>query len=311
MQSQYPINLLSAHASLWQRLQPLLDKQQLPQALLFIGPQHGLIPQLVNRLIAMLICQQGNACGSCSACHLLIQGYHPDIHRISMEAQDKAIKIEQIRELQLIAYQTPQRGIHRFIVVEPAEKMNVSAANALLKILEEPPQHVVFILIAEQIGNMLPTIISRCQRYIVSDYELFDFKGYSGYLTLGQLYPEETTRAQLYKQREVIIASLCDLLEHKTSLCSVASLWSAYAFDDLLWFLYLVHADVIHAQLTENQMLLHPEKLVCLATCTHPLQLFSQMDKIKALMQKINHNININQTLAIEDLLIGYLRETG
>ncbi|AHE66688.1 hypothetical protein Loa_01132 [Legionella oakridgensis ATCC 33761 = DSM 21215] len=309
MQSQYSINLIAAHAPLWQRFQPVLNKQRFPQALLFVGPQHAAIPQFVNRLIAILMCQQGNACGHCGVCSLLIQGHHPDVHRIHLEAQDKSIKIEQIRALQPIVYQTPQRGSYSFIVIEPAEKMNVSAANALLKMLEEPPQHAIFILIAEQTGHILPTILSRCQKYLISEYDLFASKEDPGYLALGQLYSEETTRAQLYKQLEAIITGLCDLIENKTSPCAVAALWSVHAFDDLLWFLYLLHAELIQVQLTGNQIRSYPEKMAYLATLTHPLQLFAQMDKIKALMEKINHNITINQTLAIEDLLIGYLRK--
>ena len=88
---------------------------------------------------------------------------HPDVEWIKPEKNGGAIKIDQIRELQNTAYLTPQRARYRLIVIEAADRMNTASANALLKILEEPAQHTVFILIAQQLSTVLPTILSRCQ----------------------------------------------------------------------------------------------------------------------------------------------------
>jgi len=309
------LDLVEAHAPLWEKMHQLLVKNRLPQALLFVGPRHARILQFVNRLIAIMICEnralskldcsEGKPCGHCRACHLLKQGIHPDINYICQEGKSGAIKVEQIRELQQDIYQTPQRGVHRFIVIEPAHKMNISAANALLKILEEPPSHTMFILIAEQLNSIPPTVLSRCQKYNFYTQE----DGPVDYLSLGSYYPEADPRTELFQQNlDAIITELCDVIEEKTSPCQIAEKWSAYGFDDLLWLLYLVTAQAINYQLiapkaksNENISLM---RLTCL---TSPINLLKQLEQINAITRKINHNINMNQMLVLEELLLSYL----
>ena len=303
------IELLESHASLWVSIQQLLSKNRLPQALLFVGPRHAGLLQFANRLMAILLCQnEVTPCGVCSACHLLTHGIHPDIHYISQEKTGGAIKIEQIRDLQQTIYQTPQQGSRRFIVIEPADKMYRSAANALLKMLEEPPSHTFFILIAEQINSIPATILSRCQKYIFQAPELAHDVRLGNYLTIGQLYPPESSRALLLKNSAEVVTALADLVSGMTSPCTIAAQWSSYVFDDLLWLLYLVTAEAIHQQLIDShQISPGNETLHRFASKLQLLTLFNQLDQINAIMQKINHNINMNQTLALEDLLLGYL----
>jgi len=287
----------------------LLQKDRFPHSLLFVGPRHEGILQFANRLMAMLMCESSELppCGSCRACHLLIQAIHPDISYIRPEGASGAIKVEQIRELQQNIYQTPQRGLRRFIVIEPADKMNISAANAVLKILEEPPTHTTFILIAEQMSSIPATILSRCQKYS------FAFQGNStDYLTIGECYPAESSRAVLFQQRYIITAELCDVIEEKSSPCTVAARWSDYIFDDLLWLLYLLTAQTIrHMLVKENQEGLAAANgergLIYFGHLTSPVILLNQLQQINAIMRKINHNINMNQTLVLENLLLGLI----
>ncbi len=303
MQPPQSIDILPAHALMWSRMQPLLNKKRVPQALLFVGPPHMRVLQFANRLMAAVICQGVNPpCGNCSACHLFTQGLHPDIDYVTQEKQDSAIKIEQIRTLQQSVYQTPKRGQHRFILIAAADKMNVFAANALLKILEEPPAHTLFILIAEQVSSLPATILSRCQHYVFESSDPVD------YLQLGKLYASDTTRAVLFKQSDTIIDSLCDLIDEKITPCTLAAQWSVFAANDLLWFLYLLSAQVIRYQLIGSRSDFS-QQLRRLSRLIQPARLFVQLDGINALIRKINHNINTNQTLALENLLLGYLRD--
>lgn len=295
--------LLEAHAPVWEKINQLLLKKRLPHSLLFVGPRHENIVQFVNRLIAILICEnEPPPCGHCRACHLLTQGIHPDINYIRPEGGGGAIKVEQVRELQQDIYQTPQRGLRRFIVIEPADKMNISAANALLKILEEPPSHTMFILIAEQLSSIPATVLSRCQKYN------FHSLGSSpvDYLTIGKCYLSESPRAELFQQTATITIELCTVIEEKSSPCTIAAKWSGYVFEDLLWLLYLLTAQAIRHQLIEER---GTELSVYFARLTSPVILLNQLEQINAIMRKINHNINMNQTLVLEDLLLGYLRK--
>jgi DNA polymerase-3 subunit delta' len=101
------------------------------------------------------------ACGVCAACRKIQSGTHPDIHYL--EPAGSAIKIAQIRELAERVALKPYEARHRGIILVDAHKMNASAANALLKLLEEPPERTLFVLTAPQPGDLLPTVASRCQ----------------------------------------------------------------------------------------------------------------------------------------------------
>jgi len=299
-----PLELLASHAPLWARMQPMLAKKSMCQSLLLVGSRHAGMLQFANYLMATLMCQDPTSqpCGHCSACHLIAQGMHPDIQYVKQDSQEKAIKIEQIRDLQQDVYQTPQRGLYRFILITPADKMNIFAANALLKILEEPPAHTLFILLAEQLNSLPPTILSRCQRYIFTSIAPVD------YLSLGEMYSDDSARSQLFKQNQLIITGLVDLVAGKISPCTLAAQWAAYAPEDLLWFLYLLNAQLIHAQVVGGQQ--GSYQIAHLAALISPTRLFKQLDQINALLRKINHTMNMNQTLALENLLLGYLRSS-
>ena len=293
---------MQVHKALWERIEPLLVKQSLPQSLLFVGPRHAALLSFAHRLMAAVLCEaEGPPCGECNACHWVLEETHPDVSYIRPESANGAIKIDQVRELQQVIYQTPQRAKQRFIVIDPADRMNVASANALLKILEEPPSHAHFLLIAEQVGRLPATILSRCQRYIFQA-PIQDTQGLScNYLGITQLYAADTPRAILAADCQSIEARLSELREGNISPCAVAAQWSAYGFEDLLWLLYLITAQWIHQQLVHVQAVLPRSVGV--------MNLFKQLDKMNAIMRKLNHSMNMNQTLVLEDLLLGYLDE--
>lgn len=100
-------------------------------------------------------------CGACAACRKIESGAHPDVHWL--EPVGAVMKIAQIRELAERVALKPYEAMYRAIILVDAHKMNASAANALLKLLEEPPGQTLFILTAPQPGDLLPTVASRCQ----------------------------------------------------------------------------------------------------------------------------------------------------
>lgn len=151
----------------WQRVVKLHDSQHLPHALLING-MPGLGKQaFAEALAGYVICHQprdGRACGQCRSCQLLNSSGHPDLYFLAPSDSGKAIKVDQIRELSDFMHSTAQQGGYRVVILNPAEAMNTSAANALLKTLEEPGNDVLLILITHQLGQVMPTIKSRCQR---------------------------------------------------------------------------------------------------------------------------------------------------
>jgi DNA polymerase-3 subunit delta' len=103
-----------------------------------------------------------NPCERCSSCKKIRSGNHPDI--IFIEPDGAMIKIHQIRDLLGTLALKPYEARVRFVIIAESHTMNPSAANALLKVLEEPPDRTIFILTATEASTLLPTILSRCRR---------------------------------------------------------------------------------------------------------------------------------------------------
>lgn len=132
-------------------------------ALLFAGP-HGTGKRSAAALFARAaLCQSADAdkpCGVCPACKKCLAGTHPDVHVVAPEKS--TIKVEQIRALIERLSLAPYEGGRKIAVIERADRMGESAQNALLKTLESPTGDVLFILLTEAPGALLPTVVSRC-----------------------------------------------------------------------------------------------------------------------------------------------------
>ncbi len=101
-------------------------------------------------------------CGQCRTCRKIESGNHPDV--IHIEPSGSLIRIAQIRELSHTLLMRPYEARIRVVILSDAQTMNPEASNALLKMLEEPPDHTVLILTTDETSNLLPTIVSRCQQ---------------------------------------------------------------------------------------------------------------------------------------------------
>lgn len=159
----------------WHRdeLQRLLEQHRagrLPHALLLCGSAGTGKYRLAQSLAQALLCEHpvtGLACGECAGCHLSVAGSHPDLQTLAPEAGSNTIKIDQVRRLLEFASRTAQYNGARVALIAPAEGLNRSAQNALLKTLEEPGAGLILILVSDQPSLLLPTIRSRCQqRYL-------------------------------------------------------------------------------------------------------------------------------------------------
>jgi DNA polymerase-3 subunit delta' len=148
-------------------------------AILFRGPQGIGKFDLAINFAQSLLCQHsgssGLACGKCDSCHWFEQLSHPDFRLVQpdslslnddeLESGKKAsrqISVDQVRGLSDFFGMSAHQGGRRVVVIRPAEAMNVNAANALLKSLEEPPPGVLFILVSHKAQQLLPTVLSRC-----------------------------------------------------------------------------------------------------------------------------------------------------
>jgi len=159
----------------WQQAQwgKVIGSQQsgrLPHALLFLGPQGVGKQNFAASLVDRMLCHQPEtqgleeqACGKCKSCLLRISGNHPDLKVVERLEKKKNISIDQVREVGEFLAKQAQLDGYRCVVVNGAEEMSESAANALLKVLEEPGDQCLLILISARAGALMPTIKSRCQ----------------------------------------------------------------------------------------------------------------------------------------------------
>jgi DNA polymerase-3 subunit delta' len=166
--------VLPWHEDAFRHLRNLHETQRLGHAWLFTGHQGIGKLALATAFSQSLFCtapKDGKACGMCADCLLFaVEGRsdthsdlrgHPDFRVVQPEKA--LIKVEQVRDTIDFAQNTSRRGGMKVVVFEPAEAMNLNAANALLKLLEEPPQRTLLLLISHQPGLLLATIRSRCQ----------------------------------------------------------------------------------------------------------------------------------------------------
>ncbi|MBA3537122.1 MAG: hypothetical protein H0T84_11015 [Tatlockia sp.] len=299
-------NETELHSHLWQRFQTNNAKLRLPHALLLIGSETANLVDFAYAMAASILCQhEKNHCKVCKSCHLNQLKEHPDLCYLEPDKTGGQIKIDQIRDLHNLAFRSPQLGDRRIFILYPAEKMNVAAANALLKLLEEPPSGVFFILIAEQISSLPATIISRCQLWRFPQANDLD----SDYLTVAKNCKTSSGTGLLFQQLPLLIEGLTELLTHKISGCSLAVKWSTYDFDHLVWLLYLVNCQLIYYKLNGSRNKeIWTEQLQLLAAHFQPFHLFQQLDQLNAIIKNLRRNINVNQLLVLENLLLGYAK---
>lgn len=153
----------------WSALLGARRADRFPHALLLTGPRGVGKRLLLEALTQTLLCHhqdaRGFACGQCADCLLLAAGTHPDRVLVGPDEEGKSgdIKVDAIRALAGTEGLTAHRGGWKLILIDPAHRLNVSAANALLKTLEEPAPSTLICLVSEQPSRLPATIRSRCQ----------------------------------------------------------------------------------------------------------------------------------------------------
>jgi len=161
-----PIMPYSWQQEHWQQLQQLIESERMPHALLLNGAADIGKTQFANALAQQLLCEVpalDNACGQCKQCLMVSAGTHPDLLRLEPEGAGKAIKIDDVRSLGNLVAKTSQQGGWKVAIIQPAEAMNINAANALLKNLEEPSDKTLLILVSHQTERIPATVRSRCR----------------------------------------------------------------------------------------------------------------------------------------------------
>lgn len=158
----------------WRQLLSVWRQGRLPHAILLGGVEGSAIREFAWAFSTLMLCAHGavadQSCGSCKSCVLVKGGTHPDLHIVASEGPGKAIKVDQIRELENMATLKPHAGGAKCVILEPAEAMNLSATNSLLKTLEEPAANTFLFLVCYQPSLLAITLRSRCLRVDMRAY---------------------------------------------------------------------------------------------------------------------------------------------
>ena len=155
-------------------LQRSLERGRLGHAYLFIGTNLTELEAVARTLAKTINCMAPpkrtskgdplDSCDTCAICRKVSEDAHPDILWIRPESKSRVITIDQMRELMQTVHLKPTQAKWKVEVIVAADRLNVQAANAFLKTLEEPPQNSVLILLSTEPDRILETILSRCLR---------------------------------------------------------------------------------------------------------------------------------------------------
>jgi DNA polymerase-3 subunit delta' len=252
----------------WRQFDAALAQQRLHHGLLFVAPAGYGKRALANALAAAALCQQrlpdGHACGRCRACLLFAAGTHPDFVRITFELRDDGkprteITIDQMRTLSQRLAMASQFGGLQIALVDPADRLNASAANALLKTLEEPASATIILLVADDPSRLPATIRSRCQRIDVRAPTREEALAWLHEQHLGEADAMAALEASLGNPGQALAWSADDTLalrgacaddlaalaRGRRSALEVAAAWAADRPDTRLWFAAVLARDEV------------------------------------------------------------------
>ena len=158
------MDIKKAQPRLTKHFADLISHKRLAHAYLLTGESGSGKKELALWIAKLLFCENpslAGPCDHCSECLRISQNEHPDV--VEIAPAGLSIKIDQIRYLKSEFAKSGVEGVQKVFIIEDAEKMSVSAANGLLKFLEEPSGTVTAFLLTSEQNKILPTIISRCQ----------------------------------------------------------------------------------------------------------------------------------------------------
>ena len=188
---------VSGHSRIKELLRGYCISGKIPHALLLAGVAGLGKTALAREFFKAMNCavSTGDACGTCASCLKTISDTHPDLVVVNPEA--RWIKVDDIREVLADIGLKPFEARVKCILIEPAESLNMESANALLKTLEEPPDHTVIILVSHRPKLLLPTVVSRCQLIRFTEEEERGARSLDGDEMIGDSEGSDSIRREL------------------------------------------------------------------------------------------------------------------
>ncbi len=327
----------------WQNLNN--SRGKFHHALLFYGPSGTGKKSFVESFARSLLCQNIDdsfqACGKCSDCLWFQNSTHPD-YRLLMPSALRAelsnntddstdtqageekklsnqITIQEIRALQdLIGLSTHRSTGNKVIIIQPADSMNVFAANALLKMLEEPPAKTFFLLVTDDLQRLLPTIISRCRRFILPNANKAESLSWlkekdvqSAEVLLAQAGGAPLAAleiAETMEERQAFFQQLIKIAGRSPAVLDFAAQFQKMQLQQIIRWLVTWCYDLMAMKLTDSiryHVDFHKEIQLIVKRVNSDALLIYQ-DHLKQSVKTVNHPLN--SRLFLEQLLLLYSR---
>ncbi|MEZ5535806.1 MAG: DNA polymerase III subunit delta' [Thiolinea sp.] len=261
----YRLMIYPWHHSVWSGLQQARNKDRLPHALLFSGDEgcghEGFMQTLAQSLLCLSPDAEGKGCGQCRSCQVFVANAHPDFSLIEAVADKQVISVDQVRTLSHFLGLSCSYSPVRVALIREADRMNVNAANSLLKSLEEPSSHTHILLFSSRSSTLLPTIRSRCQqirlalpetqlavKWLSAQHPVQDAATLLHLAGGKPLYALELDSGELIAARKIWQQHLLAALRKNKSIAEVGSEWAAQPRAQLLnWQLGLVQDLIRHS----------------------------------------------------------------
>lgn len=309
----------------WQALRRQIDAGTLAHALLFSGVAGIGKLQFALAVRDFLLCERPAefACGECKSCILLRAQTHADFVTLQPEEEGKAIRVDQVRELAQFVSQTAQRNGRKIVLLNPADALNMNAANALLKSLEEPSADTHFLLLCAEPKRLPATVRSRCQMLSLVapapelaltwlSEKLGDHAAAQRRLRLMRNRPclaLQVSDEQL-KAQQAVCAGVLAVAQSHTAMPTIAEQWSKLPLQSVLDCLANFLADATRLafapdtgdQLDDDER----ESLDWVSQNIPPATLFSVYTTAQNMLQKLHHGSNPNKQLALEGILLKF-----
>lgn len=325
MKQLYPWQLTDYKSLLQPHLQGRLSHALILTGLKGIGKRH-----LANILSLRLLCESplenGFACGQCHSCSMLESGSHPDSYIVQPEEKSEVIKIEQIRELTAKIILASHSGQYKVVIIDPADKMTIAAANSLLKTLEEPPDKTLFLLITSDVSRLPVTIRSRCQQIniptpdpLLAESWLAEKQASSvpaaillSLVSGAPLAALSLSEQKQLENRDKMLEEWCQLPLGKLDPVQIAAKWVKPDPQlPMIWIQGWI-IDMIRLNTKYQKVLTNPDKkanLLSVAGLFDLARLFKLLEKVEECQNLINTQINAQSLL--EGILIYWCHLPG
>ncbi|MCP8971201.1 DNA polymerase III subunit delta' [Ectobacillus ponti] len=300
-----------------------IRKERISHAYLLEGPKGTGKAAVAVQLAKSMLCTSRagiEPCQHCSNCRRIDSGNHPNVYMVKPDGL--SIKKQQIQELQGEFSKTGVEASSKIYIIEHADRMTTTAANTLLKFLEEPGGQTTAVLLTEHSHQMLNTILSRCQtltfRPLPKDALVQQLQGEGAGLHMAALAAQLTNNLEqalaycheewFAQARDLVIKLYEALGKDKSALFFVQEKWVKHFAEkeqmqlglDMLLILY---KDVLYAQLEENQNIVFQDQLPILQSLSYSQrQILSVLSNILEAKNRIQANANV--TLTFEQLVL-------